>query len=69
MNFKKFLSLLSVMLFGTAVVFAANNTRNVYSVYSDNFNGAHFDASSSDDDSIHLYPWEGTVSVEIDLFL
>ena len=63
MNFKKFVSLLFVMFFVTAVVFAANNTRNVYSVYSDNFNGAHMygvndSVPSSDTDGIKFYPWD-----------
>ena len=63
MNLKKFTTLLFVLLFATAtVVFAANNTRNVYSVYSDNFNGAHiYDAGdsipTSDTDGIKFYPW------------
>lgn len=64
MNFKKFISLLFVFLFATAtVVFAANNTRNVYSVYSDNFNGAHFyglndNVPESDTDGIKFDVWE-----------
>lgn len=58
MNFKKVISLLFVSLFVTAsVVFAANNNRNVYSVYSENFNGVHPDAGSSDADSIQFQLW------------
>lgn len=64
MNLKKVISLSFVLLFGTTVVaFAANNNRNVYSIYSDNFNGAHiYDASVSvpttDTDGIKVYPWK-----------
>ena len=63
MNLKKFTTLLFVLLFATAsVVFAANNTRNVYSVYSDNFNGAHFyglddNVPESDIDGIKFDVW------------
>ncbi len=58
MEFKKVISLLFVSLFATAsVVFAANNNRNVYSVYSENFNGVHPDASASDVDSIQFQLW------------
>ena len=63
MNLKRFTTLLFVLLFATAsVVFAANNTRNVYSVYSDNFNGAHFygeydDVPESDIDGIKFDVW------------
>ncbi len=64
MNFKKVLSLSFVFLFATAsVAFPANNTRNVYSVYSDNFNGAHFygvndNIPESDTDAIKFDIWE-----------
>ena len=64
MNFKRFISLLFIMLFGTtAFVFAANNTRNVYSVYSDNFIGANIygetdNIPTSDTDGIKFYPWD-----------
>lgn len=58
MNFKKFISLLFVLLFATAsVVVAANNTRNVYSVYSDNFNGTHYGAVNSDEDAVEFQLW------------
>ena len=64
MNSKKFLSLLFVLLLGAgSVAFAANNARNVYSVYSDNFNGAHIYGASdsipaSDKDGLKIYPWK-----------
>jgi len=59
MNLKKFLSLLFVLLLGAgSISFAANNTRNVYSVFSDNFNGIHFDAPSSDTDSVGFQLWK-----------
>lgn len=58
MNLKKFISLFFVLLLGmTSSVFAANNNRNVYSVYSDNFNGTHYDAPSSDADSVEFQLW------------
>ena len=57
MNFKKFISLSVVLLGAASVVFAANNTRNVYSVYSNNFNGAHYGASASDADSVEFQLW------------
>ena len=57
MNLKKFISLLFVLLSATSVVFAANNTRNAYSVYSDNFNGTHYGAPSSDADSVEFQLW------------
>ena len=58
MDFKKFISLLFVFLFATAtVVLAGNNTRNVYSVYSDNFNGTHYGAVSSDEDAVEFQLW------------
>ena len=58
MNFKKLISLLFVLLFATAsVVVAANNTRNVYSVYSDNFNGTHYGAVNSDEDAVEFQLW------------
>lgn len=45
MNLKKFVSLLLFILLGVSsfvVAESVNNKRNVYSVYSDNFNGVHF---------------------------
>ena len=58
MNLKKIISLLFVSLFvTTSVAIAANNNRNVYSVFSENFNGAHPDASSSDEDSVQFQLW------------
>ena len=58
MNFKKVISLLFVSLFATAsFVFAANNNRNTYSVYSENFNGVHSDASASDPDAVEIQLW------------
>ena len=58
MNLKKFLSFLFVLLLGVgSLSFAANNTRNVYSVFSDSFNGIHFDAPSSDTDSVSFMLW------------
>lgn len=69
MNFKKFISLLFIMLFGTtAFVFAANNTRNVYSVYSDNFNGAHIygvddTIPSSDEDGVKIDLWNQKLNI------
>ncbi|MBR3627381.1 MAG: hypothetical protein IKN42_00885 [Elusimicrobia bacterium] len=66
MNFKKFISLLFIMLLGvSSFVFAANNNRNVYSVYSDNFIGAHIYGDTvsipgSDTDGIKFYPWKAT---------
>jgi len=64
MNLKKLASLLFVLLLGAgSVAFAANNTRNVYSVYSDNFNGAHIYGAgdsipTSDKDGLKIYPWK-----------
>ncbi|MCR4662747.1 MAG: hypothetical protein K5622_02520 [Endomicrobiaceae bacterium] len=64
MNLKKFISLLFVMLLGaSSFVLADNNTRNVYSIYSENFNGAHiYDVSAAipttDKDGIKVYPWK-----------
>ena len=53
MNFRNFILSLFVLLFAlSSVVLAANNTRNVYSVYTDSFNGIHLDAPSSDADSV-----------------
>lgn len=69
MNLKKFITLLFIMLLGaSSIVFAANNTRNVYSVYSDNFNGAHFYGTSdtipsSDEDGIKEYHWNNQIQV------
>lgn len=69
MNFKRFISLLFIMLFGTtAFVFAANNTRNVYSVYSDNFNGAHIygvddTIPSSDEDGVKIDLWTQKLNI------
>ena len=66
MNLKKVISLLFVSLFATAsFVFAANNNRNVYSVYSDNFIGAHIYGDTvpvpgTDEDGIKFYPWKAT---------
>ncbi len=63
MNFKNFILSLFVLLFAlSSVVLAANNTRNVYSVYSDNFTGAHFygesvTVPSSDEDGMKEYHW------------
>ena len=57
MNFKKFISSLFVLFATATVAFAANNTRNVYSVYSDNFNGTHYGAPSSDVDAVEFQLW------------
>ena len=62
MNLKKSISLFVMLFAATTLAFAANNTRNVYSVYSDNFNGSHFDAADSDEDSIKHYTWSGTIT-------
>lgn len=63
MNLKKFISLLFVLLLGAgSVAFAANNTRNVYSVYSDNFSGAHGygygQSVASDYDAVENQHWQ-----------
>ncbi|MBO7431463.1 MAG: hypothetical protein J6U02_01020 [Elusimicrobia bacterium] len=64
MNLKKVISLSFVLLLGaSSFVLADNNTRNVYSIYSDNFNGAHiYDAEASipgtDKDGVKIYPWK-----------
>lgn len=69
MNFKKFISLFFVLLLGmSSSVFAANNNRNIYSVYSDNFNGANFYAvediiPASDVDGIKEYHWNSKIVV------
>lgn len=58
MKLKSFISLFLVaMLVSVSVVFAANNERNVYSVYSDNFNGSHPDAPAEDSDSVTFMLW------------
>ena len=61
MNFKKIISLLCIILLGaSSFVFAANNNRNVYSVYSDNFNGAHIydgTVTSGDEDGLKIDLW------------
>ncbi len=57
MNFKKFISLSVVLLGAVSVAFAAAGDRNVYSVYSDNFNGTHYGAPSSDADSVEFQLW------------
>ena len=44
--------------------YASNIGRNVYGVLAESVSGAHFDAAASDQDSIHLYPWEGTLGSE-----
>ena len=59
MNFRNFILSLFVLLFAlSSVVLAANNTRNVYSVYTDSFNGIHLDAPSSDADSVQFQLWD-----------
>ncbi len=61
MNFRNFILSLFVLLFAlSSVVLAANNTRNVYSVYSDNFEGAHIYGStvaSGDEDGVKIDLW------------
>ena len=58
MKLKSFISLFLVtMLVSVTAVFAANNERNVYSVYSDNFNGSHPDAPAEDSDSVTFMLW------------
>ena len=69
MGLKKVISLIFVMLFGiTSVVFAANNNRNVYSIYSDNFNGAHIygvddTIPSSDEDGVKIDLWNQKLNI------
>ena len=64
MNLKKVISLSFVLFLGaSSFVLAGNNTRNVYSIYSDNIDGAHiYDVSVSipndDTDGIKVYPWK-----------
>ncbi len=62
MNFKKFISLSVVLLGAASVAFAAAGDRNVYSVFSENFNGAHFYGENdnvpvSDGDGIKFDVW------------
>jgi hypothetical protein len=70
MNFKKFLSLLFVMLLGMSTfAFAegeSNIGRGVYSIYSDTFNGAHFygtDVPDTDYDGMKEHHWNQKISV------
>lgn len=45
------------LLFATSFSFAGNIGRAVYSIYTENFNGVHFDAPSSDVDSVQFQLW------------
>lgn len=69
MNLKKFVLLLFVTLLGaSSFVLAANNTRNVYSVYSDNFNGAHIyggTVASGDEDGAKIDLWNQGNGLEL----
>ena len=70
MKLEKLLSLSFVMLLGlSSVVFADNDSnigRNVYSIYSDNFNGSHFygtDVPDTDFDGMKEHHWNQKIQV------
>ena len=58
MNFKRFISGLFVMLFGTTtVVFASHIGRNIYGIYTETYNGVGIEDSSAGNDFINV--WAG----------
>ncbi|MCR4663122.1 MAG: hypothetical protein K5622_04465 [Endomicrobiaceae bacterium] len=61
MYIKKSLILSLFLCFIVSSVYASNTNRKVYGVLAESVSGVHFDAASTDDDSIHFYPWSNTI--------
>ena len=61
MYIKKSLILSLLLCLTISYAYASNVGRHVYGVLAESVSGVHFDAPTSDADSIHLYVWEGTL--------